>query len=310
MSNWSGASATDRLDGVRRDAEAVAELWRGASLLPIDDRGRFRVAGVTEGDPWGTSNDVVLGARPAAAESAPAAALTLGEATGAYDSSRHWLLGRDGDRVVFAEQVGEPVDGFTLREAGPLLTAAEAEYAAMASALAAWHAAERFCPKCGTPTVVAGAGAVRHCPSCGQDRFPRTDPAIIVAITDPDDRLLLARQGVWATGRHSVLAGFVEAGESLEQTVHREVFEESGIRLASVEYFGSQPWPFPRSVMLGFRARAATGAITVDGEEIVSARWFTREGLLEEVAAGTVILPGEASIAFRLVRDWLGQTAS
>jgi NAD+ diphosphatase len=209
--------------------------------------------------------------------------------------------------VVFAERVGEAVEGFTLREAGPLLTAAEAEYAAMASALAAWHAAEAFCPKCGTATVVAGAGAVRHCPSCGQDRFPRTDPAIIVAITDPDDRLLLARQGVWATGRHSVLAGFVEAGESLEQTVHREVFEESGIRLSSVEYFGSQPWPFPRSIMLGFRARASTGAITVDGEEIVSARWFTREALLAEVAAGTVILPGEASIAFRLVRDWLGR---
>ncbi len=249
----------------------------------------------------------MLGERPAAAESEPAASLTLAASDGVYDPERHWLLGSDGDRVVFAERVSEAVEGFTLREAGPLLSAAEAEYAAMASALAAWHASEQFCPKCGTATIVAGAGAVRHCPSCGQDRFPRTDPAIIVAITDPDDRLLLARQGVWATGRHSVLAGFVEAGESLEQTVHREVFEESGIRLSSVEYFGSQPWPFPRSIMLGFRARASTGAITVDGEEIVSARWFTREALLAEVAAGTVILPGEASIAFRLVRDWLAR---
>lgn len=298
---------TDRLDEVRRDADAVAGLWRGALLLAIDDRGKFPVSGVTEADPWGTSNDVVLGVRPAAAESVPSAELLLVEVEGAFDPERHWLLGRDGDRVVFAQQSSSPVDGFTLREAGPLLSAAEAEYAAMASALAAWHAAEPYCPTCGTATVVAAAGTVRHCPSCGHDRFPRTDPAIIVAITDPDDRLLLARQGVWATGRHSVLAGFVEAGESLEQAVHREVFEESGIRLADVDYFGSQPWPFPRSIMLGFRARAATGQITVDGEEIVSARWFTRQALLDEVAAGTLILPGEASIAFRLVRDWLGQ---
>ncbi len=307
MGNWSGASVTDRLDGERRNADAVAALWRGGWLLVIDDNGRFPVAGVSSADPWGTANDVVLGVRPAAAESAPSAQLLLSRVDGTYEPERHWLLGRDGDRVVFAERSADPVDGFSLREAGPLLSEAEAEYAAMASALAAWHASEPYCPACGTATAVVAAGTVRHCPSCRQDRFPRTDPAIIVAITDPEDRLLLARQGVWATGRHSVLAGFVEAGESLEQAVHREVFEESGIRLSQVEYFGSQPWPFPRSIMLGFRARAATRQITVDGEEIVSARWFTREALRAEVAAGTLILPGEASIAFRLVRDWLAR---
>ena len=128
--------------------------------------------------------------------------------------------------------------------------------------------------------------------------------------------LVVSDRGILATefsdrtavpGLWSLPGGGLDEGENPWQTVHREVFEESGIRLSSVEYFGSQPWPFPRSVMLGFRARAATGAITVDGEEIVSARWFSREALLTEVAAGTVILPGEASIAFRLVRDWLGR---
>lgn len=295
---------TDRLDGIRRDARAVAELWRQAWVFPVDDRGRFPVSGITAADPWGTSVDVVLGEQPAAA--ACSASLVLSRAEGEYDDQRHWLLGRDGDRVVFASHVADSGTGLTLREAGPLLSAAEGEYAAMAAALAAWHTSETYCPACGTPTVVAGAGAIRQCPACQQDKFPRTDPAIIVAITDSDDRLLLAHQGVWATGRHSVLAGFVEAGESLEQAVHREVLEESGIHLSAVEYFGSQPWPFPRSIMIGFRARAATGAITVDGDEIVSARWFSRDDLLAEVRAGTILLPGESSIAFRLVMDWLG----
>jgi NAD+ diphosphatase len=302
---WTDASVIDRLDGIRRDAAAVARLWPGAAMMGIDDKGRIAMSGVDVPDPWGLSSDVVLGRRPASAESEPTARLLLAEAEGDYDPERHWLLGRDGDRVVFATPTDEVANGYTLREAGPLLPVAEAELVATGGALAAWHRAEAYCPNCGTGTRVASAGAARWCPSCERNRFPRTDPAIIVAITDADDRLLLARQGVWAAGRHSVLAGFVEAGESLEQTVHREVFEESGLKVSEVTYFGSQPWPFPRSIMLGFQARAMTTEISVDGEEIVSARWFTRDELLAEVDSGSVILPGEASIAFRLIRNWL-----
>lgn len=298
----------DRLGEIRRDRAAVAALWPEAVVLGIDDRGRMPMTGVDVPDPWGMSTDVVLGRRPGAGDSTPPARLTLVAAQGPYDPERHWLLGRDGKRVVFATPVSELSSGYTLREAGPLLPVAESELVAMAAALAAWHRVELHCPSCGTRTTVAAGGACRWCPSCEKDLFPRTDPAIIVAITDADDRLLLARQGVWATGRHSVLAGFVEAGEALEQAVHREVFEESGLQVEDVTYFGSQPWPFPRSIMLGFRARAVTTDIRVDGEEIVSGRWFTREDLLDAVGDGSVVLPGEASIAFRLIRNWLDGT--
>ena len=310
MAFWTDESVIDRLDGLRRDAEAVARLWPRASVLGIDDKGRMAMSGVDVPDPWGLSTDVVLGKRPSSAESEPSARLLLTGAEGAYDPERHWLLGRDGERVVFATPTSDVATGYTLREAGPLLPVFEAELVAMAAALAAWHRAETYCPTCGTPTRVASAGTARWCPSCERDRFPRTDPAIIVAIIDADDRILLARQGVWATGRHSVLAGFVEAGESLEQAVHREVFEESGLRVSDVTYFGSQPWPFPRSIMLGFRARAVTTEIHVDGNEIVSGGWYSREDLLAAVTAGTVILPGEASIAFRLIRSWLENHSS
>ena len=310
MANWTDESVIDRLDGIRRDPEAVARLWPGAAVLGIDDKGRMAMSGVDVPDPWGLSTDVVLGKRPSSEELEPVARVLPTEAQGEYDPEHHWLLGRDGDRVVFATPISDVAAGYTLREAGPLLPVAEAELVAMAGALAAWHRAEAYCPTCGTATTVANAGTARWCPSCERDRFPRTDPAIIVAIIDADDRILLARQGVWATGRHSVLAGFVEAGESLEQAVHREVFEESGLHVDDVTYFGSQPWPFPRSIMLGFRARAVTTEITVDGEEIVSGGWYSRDELIAAVTAGTVILPGEASIAFRLIRGWLENPAA
>jgi len=305
VANWTDESVIDRLDGIRRDAAEIARLWPGATVLGIDDKGRMAMSGVNVPDPWGLSTDVVLGRRSGAAELEPSARLLGTVAEGEYDAELHWLLGRDGDRVVFATPTSEVPTGFTLREAGPLLPVAEAELVAMAAALAAWHRAEAYCPTCGTLTWVTAGGTARWCPTCQKDRFPRTDPAIIVAIIAPDDRLLLARQGVWATGRHSVLAGFVEAGESLEQAVHREVFEESGLRVDDVTYFGSQPWPFPRSIMLGFLARAVTTEIHVDGEEIVSGGWYSREELLAAVTAGAVILPGEASIAFRLIQSWL-----
>ncbi|MHB1007840.1 MAG: NAD(+) diphosphatase [Propionibacteriaceae bacterium] len=308
MASWTDASVVDRLGEIRRDSAAVAALWPEAVVLGIDDKGRMPMTGVDVPDPWGMSTDVILGRRPSAADSTPAARLTLVAAQGPYDPERHWLLGRDGERVVFATPVSELSSGYTLREAGPLLPVAESELVAMAAALAAWHRVEAHCPTCGTRTAVAAGGTCRWCPSCEKDLFPRTDPAIIVAITDADDRLLLARQGVWATGRHSVLAGFVEAGEALEQAVHREVLEESGLQVEDVTYFGSQPWPFPRSIMLGFRARALTTDIRVDGEEIVSGRWFTRDDLLADVGDGSVVLPGEASIAFRLIRNWLDGT--
>ncbi|PUB29860.1 NAD+ diphosphatase [Promicromonospora sp. AC04] len=177
-----------------------------------------------------------------------------------------------------------------------------------AIALAQWHAVHTHCPRCGTETEVTQAGWVRHCPADGSNHFPRTDPAVIMAITDPDDRLLLARGPQWDLGRRSVLAGFVEPGEGLEQAVVRETAEEVGIAVdpGSIEYRGSQSWPFPASLMLGFRARATTTRLVRQEDEIAEADWFTREEVATAVADGHLGLPGRASIARSLIEEWFG----
>jgi NAD+ diphosphatase len=176
-----------------------------------------------------------------------------------------------------------------------------------AAALANWHDTHTHCPQCGTPTVPAPAGHLTTCPKDGTEHFPRLDPAVIMLVTDPEDRCLLARNATWPPGRMSVLAGFVEPGESCEHAVAREVMEESSIVVADVQYLGSQPWPMPRSLMLGFRAMAAGGQqITVDAEEIGEARWFTRAEMLAAIEAGTLGLAPTSSIARRLIEFWYG----
>ncbi|WP_020016322.1 NAD(+) diphosphatase [Promicromonospora sukumoe] len=177
-----------------------------------------------------------------------------------------------------------------------------------AVALAQWHTVHTHCPLCGTRTEVTQAGWVRHCPADESNHFPRTDPAVIMAITDPEDRLLLARGPQWDLGRRSVLAGFVEPGEGLEQAVARETSEEVGVLLdpASIEYRGSQSWPFPASLMLGFRARATTTELTRQEDEIAEADWFTRDEVATAVADGHLGLPGRSSIARSLIEEWFG----
>jgi len=169
-----------------------------------------------------------------------------------------------------------------------------------------WHARHRFCGVCGESAEPRDAGHVRACtsPACGAIHFPRTDPAVIVLVTR-GDRTLLGRQPVWDAGRYSTLAGFVEPGESLEDAVAREVHEETGVRLSSVRYHSSQPWPFPSSLMVGFTAEAASDEITIDPDELEDARWFTRDEIRREMDAGTFLLPSEISIAYRLIAEWL-----
>ena len=152
--------------------------------------------------------------------------------------------------------------------------------------------------------MVREAGHVRHCERCDRDRFPRTDPAVITAILDADDRLLLAHNATWDAARMSLVAGFVDAGESLEACVRREVFEEVGVRLAEVRYVASQPWPFPRSLMLGFVAEALTDDVHVDGDEIEWANFYTVDEVAEQVADGRLVLPLKLSIASRLIGAW------
>ncbi|KFC52074.1 NTP pyrophosphohydrolase, partial [Micrococcus luteus] len=165
------------------------------------------------------------------------------------------------------------------------------------------------CAFCGGATDVEAAGWVRRCRDCSREQFPRTDPAVIVAVTDPAGRILLGRNAAWPEGLYSCLAGFVEPGESLEHAVVREIAEESGITVTQPRYRGSQPWPFPRSLMLGFTALAPAGAEPVpDGEEILSVRWFEREELAHLAREGDVTLPGAVSIARALIEDWYGGT--
>ncbi|MCU1417083.1 MAG: diphosphatase [Schumannella sp.] len=195
-----------------------------------------------------------------------------------------------------------------LRRLGHRFSTRDAGLFTQALALANWHAAYGFSPRSGAATQPSASGWTRIDPD-GTEVFPRTDAAVIVGITDADDRLLLGSNAMWEANRFSLLAGFVEPGESLEAAVIREVFEESGLVVADPVYLGSQPWPFPASLMVGFRAHVPAEHPTVgtpDGEEIIALRWFTREKLNTAAASGEVILPGPTSIARAIIEDWYG----
>ncbi len=198
-----------------------------------------------------------------------------------------------------------------LRQAGALLSARDAGLMTHAVALANWHADAGFCPRCGAATEPASAGSSRRCLREGSELFPRSDPAVIMLVTDPDDRCLLARNAQWPKGRVSILAGFVEPGESAEQAVMREVLEETGLAVSQVRYLGSQPWPMPRSLMLGFRAHAEGGQqIKVDAEEIAEAGWYSRAELRAAVERGDIKLPPAVSIAHQIIASWYGAELS
>jgi NAD+ diphosphatase len=231
------------------------------------------------------------------------------------------LLGERDGRVWFAHVVdaergaagGEGWVG--IRDLLPHLAGVGVEQAPLvvhAIGLAEWLLATRFCPRCGSRLEPRLTGHELECSACRHRQFPRTDPAVIMAITHgepgtPDEALLLGRQDVWPAGRYSTLAGFLEPGEALEDAVRREVAEETGVVVGEVTYFGNQPWPLPASLMLGFRGRAVSRDIRVDGVEMQDARWFTREAMRKETAAGTLVLPGGVSISRSLVVDWYGE---
>jgi NAD+ diphosphatase len=224
-----------------------------------------------------------------------------------------FLLGQDADGVVYFGASGDlpaappGTRAVSLREVGALLGDRDAGLFTHAVALANWHDTHTHCPLDGTPTVPDPGGHSTRCPVDGTEHFPRTDPAVIMLVTDPDDRCLLARNAAWPGRRVSILAGFVEPGESAEQAVIREVAEETQIKVTNVRYVGSQPWPMPRSLMLGFRAEAPAGqAIAVDREEIAEAHWFGRDELLAAIQAREIALPPSVSIARHIIEDWFG----
>jgi NAD+ diphosphatase len=205
---------------------------------------------------------------------------------------------------------GDLLDGadpwLGLRDVGALLDDTDAGALTEAVALEHWHATHRRCGRCGSATRPAAAGHERVCIADGSTHHPRHDPAVIMTVTDPADRLLLGHQGRWPEGRFSAFAGFVEPGESLEQAVERELLEEAGVTVRHAEYLCSQPWPFPASLMLAFHAVTDDTEAVPDGGEITETRWFTREGLRAAVARGEVTVPPRVSVARRLVERWLG----
>lgn len=222
------------------------------------------------------------------------------------------FLGMLGDRACFAVDVsgldapsrhralaGDAID---LRAVGARLRPEDAGLAAYARALVLWHRRHRFCGTCGAETRPRAGGHLRVCSraACGAEHFPRTDPAVLVLVHD-GERCLLGRQRTWPRGMYSALAGFVEPGESLEDAVARETFEEAGVHVDEIRYVRSQPWPFPASLMLGFTAHAVTREITLDGEELEDARWVTREELRAPVS-DALWVPDAFSLAGRLVR--------
>ena len=225
-----------------------------------------------------------------------------------------YLGRRDGLRIIAAEdpEPGPELDDpgrdlRDIRQVAPRLDPVTASFALAASAMGTWHRTHRHCPQCGALLEPAVAGWVLRCTEDGGEHFPRTDAAVIMAVRDGADRLLLARNAGFRGRFHSVLAGFVEPGETLENAVVREVFEEVSCAVQELEYVGSQPWPFPRSLMVGYRAWVEDpDALALTDGELAEARWFHREELAAALAAGEVEIPAGSSIGRALIEDWYG----
>lgn len=232
----------------------------------------------------------------------------------APEGTLEMLLGVDDEGTAFLARVVQPTPALAggkwlgLRAIGAGLGDRDAGICTTAVALANWHATHGRCPRCGAPTAVAGMGWWRVCPQDGSEHHPRTDPAIIALVRDSSDQALLGRSAKWPPGAFSTLAGFVEPGETAEAAVVREIHEEVGITVERLTYLGSQPWPFPASLMLGYHAHVSGQAPRplVDGTEIVEAIWLTREELPALCRSREVRLPSRISIANRLIQRWFG----
>ena len=286
------AGAHDRLAVRRRDEAWLEERWAdpGTRVLVVSGT---RVRPTHGQVPWIAPRDAPEGLR-----------VLLGEHDG-----RSWFAVVTGPEAAQAAKD----EWFPLRGLLPHLaddSRATAPLVFHALGLAEWLWVTRFCPRCGEPLTPRASGHELAC-SNGHVQFPRTDPAVIMVVASgepgsEDERCLLGRQAVWPEGRFSTLAGFCEPGETLEDAVRREVLEETGVVVGDVEYFGNQPWPLPASLMLGFVGRATSEDITVDGDELDDARWFTRAEMKAEAEAGSLVLPGGVSISRSLVEHWYG----
>jgi NAD+ diphosphatase len=281
-------STVDRTELLRDSPDGAAGLWTTGRILLVDSKGRTPLA---EGSRVAYQPASEFGEYPARG------AVLLG----AQDDVGYWALRteRDGGREGWRD----------LRTVGALLDDTDAGLLTTAVGLLGWHDTARYCAVCGAATTRIRAGWARQCTGCDREEYPRTDPAVICLVHDGADHVLLARQPIWPAERYSVLAGFVEVGEALEACVRREVAEEVGVHVSDVRYLGSQPWPFPRSLMVGFAAIGDASVPLRPAEgEIEDARWVHRDDIRAALAADGKIpglkLPPEVSIAYRMLRGW------
>jgi NAD+ diphosphatase len=300
-------SVHDRATAYRTDAGWQAAAWPRARVLRIAPDGTVPVIGMS-GDAsagWPIETGTVVpgedlgeGPRLSYAPSSQVPAEAERYFLGEYDGVPYYAVAVPEPGAREADSTGISWRG--LRELGAVLPDLDSGLLVAAVGLAAWHSRHPRCPRCGEPTVATQAGWARHCDNDGSDHWPRTDPAVIMLVHD-GDRCILGRAPSWPEGRYSILAGFVEPGESLEAAVAREVAEEVGVAVTDVRYLASQPWPFPASLMLGFTALLdGDPTIRLKDGELAEARWFTRA----EVRQHFFRLPPSVSIAHRIITDW------
>ncbi len=273
----------DRAAHLRSDSAALDQLWDRAKIIELI------------GDRFLTSGNSL----------SYVSSQTPGE---------RYFLGLDSSGTPFfvshrrAENVEYPPEFQTLRAIGKHLDELQIGAAVHALALAQWHDGHRRCAKCGEETRSILGGSVRECSSCAAQHHPRTDPAVIVLVKDKSDRILLGRQKVWPAKRFSTFAGFVEPGESFENCVLREVREECGGEVISMRYLGSQPWPFPASIMIAYEAEISNpDSVKEDGQEIEEIIWLDRSELKRRVTSGELLLPPEISVARAMINSWYGK---
>lgn len=307
-------AVVDRSAHLRTDEAGLEDLWKKAHIIHFAS-GKFRIQAQATGiapEADGTAQINRLAHSLDLLTHEGVEALSHSET---FSIGNRYFLGMDGDQPYFAwvcdaTDLDEFNQYLSLREIGDDLSALEVGLAVHTQALANWHAKHPRCSLCGSPTVPALGGSVRRCTVDESEHYPRNDPAIIVLIKDRKDRILLGRQQVWPEHRFSTFAGFVEPGESFEHCVIREVAEEAGIGVSEIHYLGSQPWPFPASLMIAFEAVTDDpDSARPDGEEIVEIIWLTRDELRHAVHRKELLLPPSISVARQMIEAWYGPNA-